>query len=335
LVDPLAAAVDRYEPRNAEEAAHHARLRNLAARRDPWSRAEPVHVTASALIVHPSTRRVLLRWHERMRRWMQVGGHGDPGERDPWEVARREAREETGLDDLGALTPDGERLPVQVVIVPVPAHGAEPAHEHADVRYLLSTRHPERARAETPGARLRWLPIDDAFAVVEDNVRVLLQRARDAFDRLHASGAPSLRDAAPHDAADLARLLTQLGYPTTSSRVTAVMPAATGERGGIVVAEDANGLAGFVSYQIVYFLEDAAPRCRVTAIAVDEEARRSGVGRSMLAEVERRARSFGCTEIEVSSSRRPERDGAHRFYPAVGFDDASSASAFYSKPLDF
>jgi 8-oxo-dGTP pyrophosphatase MutT (NUDIX family) len=51
----------------------------------------------SALVVNPSSRHVLLRWHERIGRWMQVGGHGDPGEHDPWQVALREAREETGL----------------------------------------------------------------------------------------------------------------------------------------------------------------------------------------------------------------------------------------------
>ena len=33
-------------------------------------------------------------------RWLQVGGHGDPGETDPLAIALREAREETGLTDL-------------------------------------------------------------------------------------------------------------------------------------------------------------------------------------------------------------------------------------------
>ena len=42
-----------------------------------------MHVTGSALIVAPASGRVLLRWHPRQQAWLQVGGHGDPGELDP------------------------------------------------------------------------------------------------------------------------------------------------------------------------------------------------------------------------------------------------------------
>lgn len=158
------------------------RLRTLLARDDAWARDTPLHLTASALVVHPPSRRVLLRWHERMQRWLQLGGHADPGETDPWAIARREAREESGLDDLRPL---GTAAPsvAQVVIVPVPARGDEPAHEHADIRYLMTTDRPDDATPETPAARLRWLPIDAAaHDVEEDSVRILIERARDALD---------------------------------------------------------------------------------------------------------------------------------------------------------
>ena len=73
---PIAAMLAAYRPRTAAEAADVARVAEILAAGDPWSRDLPLHVTASALIVHPATRRVLLRWHERMRAWLQVGGHG-------------------------------------------------------------------------------------------------------------------------------------------------------------------------------------------------------------------------------------------------------------------
>jgi 8-oxo-dGTP pyrophosphatase MutT (NUDIX family) len=159
-----------------------ARLRALLARDDAWARDTPLHLTASALVVHPPSRRVLLRWHDRMQRWLQLGGHADPGETDPWAIALREAREESGLDDLRPLGPGAPRV-VQVVIVAVPARGDEPAHEHADLRYLMATDRPDDATPETPSARLRWLPVDvAAHDVEENNLRILVERARDLLD---------------------------------------------------------------------------------------------------------------------------------------------------------
>jgi 8-oxo-dGTP pyrophosphatase MutT (NUDIX family) len=142
---------------------------------DPWLRAIPLHVTASALIVHPGSRRVLLRWHQRQQAWLQVGGHGDPGESDPLAITLREAREETGLPDL---TPWPDARLRHLVIVPVSAGAAEPAHEHADLRFILATEDPDAARAERPDAPLRWLTAEQAYAATtEDNLRETLARA--------------------------------------------------------------------------------------------------------------------------------------------------------------
>jgi 8-oxo-dGTP pyrophosphatase MutT (NUDIX family) len=153
------------------------RIRTAAAGGDPWDRAAPLHVTGSALVVHPPTRRVLLRWHARQHAWLQVGGHGDPGERDPLDVARREGVEETALRDL---VPWPDAGIVQVVVVPVPAAPHEGAHEHADVRYLLATAEPDAARPEQPDARLRWSTVAEALALTtEANVRDLIRRADD------------------------------------------------------------------------------------------------------------------------------------------------------------
>jgi 8-oxo-dGTP pyrophosphatase MutT (NUDIX family) len=163
-----------HRPRGDTEAADVARIRRLVQTvDDPW-RSMPLHVTASALITHPPTRRVLLRWHQRQQAWLQVGGHGEPGESDPLEVAVREGAEETGLTDLTAWPDAGL---VHAVIVPVPARGDDPAHEHADLRFLLTTSSPERARPEAPAAQLRWLTLADAHeATSEANLRETLRR---------------------------------------------------------------------------------------------------------------------------------------------------------------
>ncbi len=167
--------LDDYRPQGEAEVGDVERVRALLeTAADPWLRSSALHVTASALIVHPASGRVLLRWHGRQQAWLQVGGHADPGESDPLAVALREAREETGLADL-VPWPDGEIR--HVAIVPVPAARGEPAHEHADIRFTLATQAPGTARAERPDAPLRWLSLRQAQrATAEDNVRETLTR---------------------------------------------------------------------------------------------------------------------------------------------------------------
>lgn len=174
--EALSDALAGYRPSGAAEIEDVERLRALLAAGDPWPRSTPMHVTGSALIVHPPTGRVLLRWHLRQRAWLQVGGHADPGETDPLAIALREGAEETGLADL-APWPDASI--VHVVVVPVSGSAREPAHEHADVRYVLATDAPGTARPEQPAAELRWLSIAQARELTaEPNLRESLDRVR-------------------------------------------------------------------------------------------------------------------------------------------------------------
>jgi 8-oxo-dGTP pyrophosphatase MutT (NUDIX family) len=185
----LAVLLQQYRPGDEAETLDLPRVRALAgATDDPWQRELPLHVTASALIVHPETRRVLLRWHQRQQAWLQVGGHGDPGETDPLAIALREATEETGLTDL-VPWPDGQLR--HVVIVDVPAGKGEPAHEHADLRYFMATRTPEAARAENDDAPLRWLSLTEAYqATSEVNLRETLARVEPLMAQLRPGVHP-------------------------------------------------------------------------------------------------------------------------------------------------
>ena len=181
---PVVHLLSRFRAQDPTEAADLARVRGLLETADdPWLRTTPLHLTASALVVHPDSGRVLLRWHQRQQAWLQVGGHGDPGETDPVDIALREGREETGLTDL-IPWPDAALL--HLVVVPVPARGDEPAHEHADLRFVLATAEPQAARPETPDAPLRWLTLAEAHeAITEANLRETLSRVGRLLD-----GAP-------------------------------------------------------------------------------------------------------------------------------------------------
>ncbi|HEY7566129.1 MAG TPA: NUDIX domain-containing protein [Gemmatimonadaceae bacterium] len=173
----LAAALNEYTPQTDAEARDVARLRALVAEGDPWSRSSPLHVTGSAVVVHPETARVLLRWHERMQSWLQVGGHADIGEVHPFDIALREAREETGLPDLTAWPDPARPLLIHVAIVPVPAGRGEPSHEHGDVRYLLATSRPADLIPESRSAEVRWFTLNDALRTVpQDSTRETIER---------------------------------------------------------------------------------------------------------------------------------------------------------------
>jgi 8-oxo-dGTP pyrophosphatase MutT (NUDIX family) len=131
--------------------------------------ADAVHVTGSAIIVGP--RGVVLVLHKRLARWLQPGGHIDPGE-GPAEGALREAIEETGLVRLHHPA-DGPRL------VHVDAHDAAKGHVHLDVRDLFEAPtddDPVPPPDESPDCR--WFDWDEALAVADAGLAGYLLHAR-------------------------------------------------------------------------------------------------------------------------------------------------------------
>ena len=152
----LAEALARHAAADPVEAAHLRTIVEFVGRHaDPFDRriAEG-HLTGSALVVSARGDRVLLVHHRKLDRWLQPGGHADPGETSGEAVALREAREETGIDGLG-LHPAAPR-PLDVDVHAIPAFGAEPAHAHLDLRYLVVAPEADaltRSAAESSDAR--------------------------------------------------------------------------------------------------------------------------------------------------------------------------------------
>lgn len=136
------------------------------------------HFTATAFIVHQD--RTLLLWHRRLGRWMPPGGHIDADE-TPEECARRECREETGLDveiigmpqdDLFAGNPaEGCMLkqPFAMLLEEIPAcpERSEPAHQHMDFLFLARpvTDDQTLVLAEEEGRELRWFSREEIQAL--------------------------------------------------------------------------------------------------------------------------------------------------------------------------
>lgn len=176
--------LDTYVAQDAEEAAGLARIRAFAAGHErPFDRAHlHGHLVGSALVVSADGMRVLLLRHKKLQRWLQCGGHGEPGETSGAAVAMREAAEESGISGL-ALHPAAPR-PLDVDVHRIPARGAEPAHDHLDLRYLVMAPAGaafERSRDETDD--MRWFAWDEALALdIDSGLRRLLTKARELVD---------------------------------------------------------------------------------------------------------------------------------------------------------
>ena len=160
-LDALVRQLRAHQSADAAEARDVARVLDFVARHpDPFDRriAEG-HLTGSAIVLTADGTRVLLLHHRKLDRWLQPGGHADPGERSGEAVALREAREETGLQTLH-VHPAAPR-PLDVDVHEIPARPGEPAHAHLDLRYLVVAGAGPLTRAQEEAADLRWFGWDE------------------------------------------------------------------------------------------------------------------------------------------------------------------------------
>jgi len=141
-----------------------------------------------------------------------------------------------------------------------------------------------------------------------------------------------VRDARETDAPAIARLLGELGYPSTAEQVGERLAYWFGDPySRILVADSADGLAGSMSLHAIPFLEKTGRMTRIESLVVKDGIRGGGVGRLLVSAGEDLARQWGCITMEVTSSR--QRDDAHAFYKRLGYVDQCAAAGRFLKPL--
>ena len=127
-----------YRPWNEqEERDREELLRRLDSHEVLYTRANTAaHFTASAWVVSPDRKQVLMAYHRLYDSWAWLGGHAD-GDRDLLAVALRETGEESGLTEA---RPVSERI-YSVEILTVDGHEKRgvyvPSHLNLNVTYLL------------------------------------------------------------------------------------------------------------------------------------------------------------------------------------------------------
>jgi GNAT superfamily N-acetyltransferase len=131
-----------------------------------------------------------------------------------------------------------------------------------------------------------------------------------------------VRGVGPDDAASVATLLEQLGYPCTQAEATERIAQFRDEaRQFLLLAERDGQACGLAAVKLNYSLTRGADVARITAFVVSPECHGQGIGRRLLREVEILARRNGAVRLEVTSN--PSRTGAHAFYHACGYTDGS------------
>lgn len=175
----LQAALAEYAGRHPLESALAARFGEfVAAHADCFERTcVPGHVTGSAWLLSPDGDRALLTHHRKLGRWLQLGGHSD-GDPDTLAVALREAREESGLP-VAVL----DAAIFDLDVHGIPARGAEPAHLHYDVRFLLGAR-TEAFQVSSESHDLCWVAMDAvAGLTAEESVLRMVRKWRSWRER--------------------------------------------------------------------------------------------------------------------------------------------------------
>ena len=117
------------------------------------------HITGSAWLLSPDEKKVLLTHHKKLNRWLQLGGHSD-GQNETWNVALREATEESGIKDISFIIQN--IFDIDVHTIPTNKAKNEPEHKHYDVRFLLKAPTENFVISEESNA-LRWVSSQNLF----------------------------------------------------------------------------------------------------------------------------------------------------------------------------
>lgn len=120
------------------------------------------------------------------------------------------------------------------------------------------------------------------------------------------------------DAAAVARLATQLGYPSTAAQIERRLQALEKSPDArVLVAEAPDGAVQGWIHVFGRRMLESDPDAEIGGLVVDEAARGRGVGSALVASAEAWARERGYDIVSVRSN--VIRAGAHEFYKSRGY----------------
>lgn len=126
------------------------------------------HITTSALIIDPETKKILIIHHRQFNRWLPPGGHHEGGDLLS-ESALREAFEETGIQ-TAKLHPWHKRhaTPLDIDTHPIGARPLknEGEHWHHDFMYAFAGYSAQQLIAQTSEVLdAKWITTEEFIAL--------------------------------------------------------------------------------------------------------------------------------------------------------------------------
>lgn len=141
--------------------------------------------------------------------------------------------------------------------------------------------------------------------------------------------AARIRTAAAADAEALARLATELGYPTTSGEIEERLTTIGPDAAVLVACDERDRVVAWGHVDLRHTLVEPLS-AQVMGLVVADGSRSAGIGRELLAALEAWAIARGCRRMVVGT--RVTRERAHAFYAREGYA-VSKTSYFFVKPL--
>ncbi len=137
----------------------------------------------------------------------------------------------------------------------------------------------------------------------------------------------AIRDARANDAAELASLATELGYPSTAADIGRRLPVllSNPEHLLLVATGDDDRAVGWL-HAVVRRQLDSDAYVQIAGLVVAATHRGAGVGSRLLGHAERWARHTGVRLVHVRSNVIRQR--AHRFYLRSGYTLAKTSHLF-------
>ena len=128
-----------------------------------------------------------------------------------------------------------------------------------------------------------------------------------------------LRAGSRDDAATVAKLITELGYPTSAEQMheRLAMFVHDANYHAVVAVVDAR-VVGFIGLRVDRGYEYDGVQGRIVALVVDESQRGRGIGRALVDAGEAWARERGAHKIMVNTAHHRAR--THEFYRSIGYE---------------